>query len=228
MWRIVVFSLVAVVLSACTPFVPIQQDYSKNERLQVDLDDTLALRMKFREQRRQTTDLDKKAELTTRIMDLNSDIVSIKVSMGYPRPPLDPVDPNEFGLQVNETAGIVPANDYGTVIDNQGIDESSAGTSGGAMLGSAIGSAAYIDRSFRPGNNYSAMMQLGVGLFGAILGAQLDRPAVSQYHFRYALRRRDGEIVYRDSVQTDAFRHPVGMCLRMSDLQPVAQSLCAP
>ena len=96
------------------------------------------------------------------------------------------------------------------------------------MVGSALGSAAYIDRAFRPGNNYSAVAQLGAGLLGAIVGAQLDRRAVSQYRFRYALRRRDGEIVYGDSVQQDAFRHPVGMCLRITDLLPVSQTLCAP
>ena len=96
------------------------------------------------------------------------------------------------------------------------------------MVGSALGSAAYIDRSFRPGNNYSAVAQVGAGLLGALMGAQLDRRPVSQYHFRYALRRRDGEIVSSDSVQQDAFRHPVGMCLRIADLQPVSQTLCAP
>ena len=96
------------------------------------------------------------------------------------------------------------------------------------MVGSALGSAAYIDRSFRPCNNYSAVSQVGAGLLGALLGAQLDRRPVSQYHFRYALRRRDGEIVYADSVQQDAFRHPVGICLRIADLSPVPQALCAP
>lgn len=227
MQKIGCFALV-VALSACAPYVPVKQDYSKNERLQVDLDATLALREKFREQRRQTADLEKKAEITTRIMDLNSDIVSIKVSMGYPRPPLDPVDPVEFGREANEATGIVSVSEYGTVFDNQGIDRSSAGTTGGAIVGSALGSAAYIDRAFRSGNNYSSVAQLGAGLLGAVLGAQLDRRPVSQYHFRYALRRRDGEIVYSDSVQQDAFRHPVGMCLRIADLLPVSQSLCTP
>lgn len=130
--------------------------------------------------------------------------------------------------RLNEATGKVSPSDYGTVIDNQGIDQSSAGTTGGALVGTALGSAAYIDRAFRPGNNYSAVSQVGAGLLGALLGSQLDRRPVSQYHFRYALRRRDGEIVYRDSVQQDAFRHSVGMCLRIADLQPVSQTLCAP
>lgn len=96
------------------------------------------------------------------------------------------------------------------------------------MLGSAIGNAAYIDRALQSGNNYSALTQLGAGLLGALLGSQLDRPAATQFHFRYALRRRDGEIVYSDVVQQNSFRHPVGMCLQIADLQPVSQRLCAP
>ncbi len=277
MQKLVCFALAIALLSACTPFVPVKQDYSKNERLQVDLDATLALRERFRQQLKQTTDPDTKAAIATRIRGLNSDIVSIKVSMGYPWSPTDPIEadgesaanraqqeldhysalraqasaqlstPAEgnrndtladlkaidqrmaaSGRRLNEATGKVAPSDYGTVIDNQGIDQSSVGTTGGAMVGSALGSAAYIDRAFRPGNNYSAVTQLGAGLIGAVLGSQLDHRPVSQYHLRYALRRRDGEIVYSDSIQQDAFRHPVGMCLRIADLQPVSQTLCAP
>ncbi len=220
--------IAACALIGCAPYVPVKQDYSKNERLQADLDATLVLREKFRQERRRTPDLERKAEITTRIIGLNSDIVSIKVSMGYPRAPLDPIDPLETGQQDNFASRAPVATDYGTVIDNQGIDQSNGGSNGGAMIGSALGSAAYIDRSFRPGNNYSAVTQLGAGLLGAMIGAQLDRRPVSQFHVRYALRRLNGEIVYGDSVQQDAFRHPIGMCLRLADLQPVSQTLCAP
>ena len=82
MRKIVCFALVAALVSACAPYVPVKQDTSKNERLQVDLDATLALRTGFRQQLRQTTDPDTKAAITTRIQGLNSDIVSIKVAMG--------------------------------------------------------------------------------------------------------------------------------------------------
>ena len=51
MQKVVCFALV-VALNACTTYVPVKQDTSKNERLQVDLDVTLALRTGFREQLR--------------------------------------------------------------------------------------------------------------------------------------------------------------------------------
>lgn len=115
---------------------------------------------------------------------------------------------------------------YAMVIDNQGVDTSTPGTSGGAVLGSAVANAAYIDRAFSGSNNYSAKTQLAMGLLGAVVGSTLDKPAVQQYHFRYALKQHDGEILYRDSVQGDPFRHPAGMCLELSTLTPASQALC--
>lgn len=115
---------------------------------------------------------------------------------------------------------------YGLIIDNQGINESSAGTSSGAVLGAAIGNAAYIDRAFKPGNNYSAGAQLAVGLLGAVIGSAADKPPVAQFHFRYSLKYHDGEIGYHDSVQGDAFRHPAGICLEIARLTPAPQAMC--
>ena len=272
--------LFLVALTACGPYVPVKQDTSKNERLQADWGATVALRSKFREQLKLTTDAESKAALEDRIRGLNEDIVSIKTMMGYPASAPDAIDPDAISTSdkaqqdiaywnaerailvrqlkvypdpsqqyLRDDIAVIDRNlmalsrrpqsdarnavkaaliEYGKVIDAQGLDQSSPGTTGRAAIGSALGSAAYIDNAFRPGNNYSAVAQLGAGLFGAILGAQLDRRPVNQYRIRYALRRSDGEIVYGDAVQQDPFRHPVGMCLRIVDLQPVSQTLCAP
>lgn len=116
---------------------------------------------------------------------------------------------------------------YGFIIDNQGVNESSLGTNSGAALGAAIGNAAYIDRAFKPGNNYSAGAQLAVGLLGAVIGSATDRPALAQFHFRYALKYHNGEIGYHDSVQGDAFRHPLGICLEIARLTPAPQTMCS-
>ena len=115
---------------------------------------------------------------------------------------------------------------YALTIDNQGVNESTVGTNDGAVLGGVVGSALYIDRAFKPGNNYSVGAQLAAGLLGAMIGSALDKPAVQQYHFRYAIKRHDGEIEYRDSVQSDAFRHPAGMCVELATLSPASQGLC--
>lgn len=129
-------------------------------------------------------------------------------------------------IQKNHVVDLRDPAGYALIIDNQGVNESTPGTNGGAILGGAVANAAYIDRAFKPGNNYSATSQLAVGLLGAVIGASLDKQAVQQYHFRYAVKRHDGEIEYRDSVQGDAFRHPAGMCLELANLSPAPQALC--
>lgn len=115
---------------------------------------------------------------------------------------------------------------YGIVIDNQGVDISTAGTTDGAALGSAVANATYVDRAFNTSSNYSAKTQLAVGILGAVIGSSFNKPAVQQYHYRYALKLHDGEISYQESIQSNPFRHPVGMCLELKNLSPVPQILC--
>jgi len=119
---------------------------------------------------------------------------------------------------------------FGIIVDNQGVDESTPGSNAGSNLGMAVGNAAYIDKAFRDGN-YSAKGQLGAMLLGGLVGAALDRPQVSRFHYRYTVRMGDGNIQYIDEVSQDPFRHPVGICVNLpvitiaSDQQLCAQSL---
>lgn len=115
---------------------------------------------------------------------------------------------------------------FGVIIDNQGINESTAGTSGGASLGGAVANAAYIDNALK-GGNYSAKSQLAVGILGAILGSTLDSKPNVQYHYRYAVRLGNGNIKYFDEVKTDPFRHPAGICVSVPNIILVDQQLCA-
>jgi len=129
-------------------------------------------------------------------------------------------------IQKRHVVDVRDADAYGLVIDNQGVDVSTPGTTGGAVLGSAVANAAYVDRAFNPSNNYSAKTHLAATILGAVIGSSLDKPGVQQYHFRYALKLRDGEITYRESVQGSPFRHPAGVCLELLTLSPVPQVLC--
>jgi hypothetical protein len=128
-----------------------------------------------------------------------------------------------------QSTKIVEARDvgtYGTIADTQGIDESTPGTTSSAAFGAAIGQAAYIDHAFKPNNNYSAKNQVGATILGAVIGSAFDKPAVRQYHFRYAVRLADGEIRFLDSVQGNAFRFPAGLCVSVPDLAQLPQSVC--
>lgn len=116
---------------------------------------------------------------------------------------------------------------YGEIVDAQGLDLSTPETHSGAALGAAIGNAAYIDRALKPDNNFSAKTHLATILLGAIVGSALDKPAQAQYKFRYAVRMPDGDIEYREVLQSDPFRHPPGVCLDLNMMEKVSQSLCA-
>ena len=129
-------------------------------------------------------------------------------------------------IQAAQLVEVFSSDSFGTVIDTQGLDQSAPATSAGAALGSSFAEAAYIDRAFKPENSYSAKNQLAMGILGAVIGSTLDTPATQQFQFRYALRRSDGEVQYRDSVQSSPFRHPVGMCLNTISLDPLPQSVC--
>ena len=116
---------------------------------------------------------------------------------------------------------------FGIIVDNQGVDESTPGSNAGSNLGMAVGNAAYIDKAFRDGS-YSAKGQLGAMLLGGLVGAALDRPQVSRFHYRYTVRMGDGNIQYIDEVSQDPFRHPVGVCVNLPVITIAGdQQLCA-
>ncbi len=128
-------------------------------------------------------------------------------------------------IQEKYIVQIISDDDIGLIIDNQGVNESSPGTTGGAVLGGALAQTAYIDRAIK-GGNYSATNQLGLGILGAILGSSIDQKPTAQFHFRYALKTNHGEIRYIDKIESTAFRLPVGVCVLLSDLSSTEQSLC--
>lgn len=114
---------------------------------------------------------------------------------------------------------------YGVITDVQTVDQSTPGTTGGAALGGAVASAAYIDRSLR-GNSYSVGANLAVGLLGAMLGSAADTAPVQQHKTRYTVKLADGEVQYFDEVKADSFRHSPGVCIHVPEITLATQNLC--
>lgn len=116
---------------------------------------------------------------------------------------------------------------FGVIIDNQGVDRSTPGSTAGANIGGALAGASYIDRSFGR-NNYSARGHLGAVILGGLLGSTLDSNAQAHYQFRYAVRLHNGNVVYQDAHSAEPFRHPVGVCVLMPAVTLLPeQHLCA-
>lgn len=116
---------------------------------------------------------------------------------------------------------------YGWIADAQTVDESTPGTTDGAVLGGALGQAAYIDRSFRPGNNYSAGVQVLAGVLGAVVGSAMDRPPTRTFRTRYHVRTEDGSMVVEDQSRSDPFRMPMSTCVELPSLSDSDPSLCS-
>lgn len=120
---------------------------------------------------------------------------------------------------------ILSAQQYGMIVDAQSADESTSATYAGAAVGSGAAQVLYIDRSFRHGN-YSAGTHLGLGLLGALAGSALDRPAIEKYVNRYTVQTADGEIQYIDETKATKFRHSVGVCVTVPQLEQLSQKVC--
>jgi hypothetical protein len=130
-------------------------------------------------------------------------------------------------IQKRYLVEVPEAESFGVILDNQGVNESTPGTTSGAELGSALASATYIDRSINH-QNYSAKSHLGAAILGGLLGSTLDKPAVQQFHYRYAVKFLNGNVRYFDVVSADPFRHPAGVCVTVPEVALAPdQSLCA-
>lgn len=164
--------------------------------------------------------------LVTISLTISFSVLAEKSSISVLRPAWEALHETEReSMRTKFVVVVAEESDFGTIVDTQGIDQSTPGSNTGSIAGGAIASAAYIDRSLR-NNNYSAGAHLAIGVLGALVGSAANAPAISQYRFRYALKLSDGEIVTRDVMQSDPFRHSTGMCLSLSSMAPVPSALC--
>jgi hypothetical protein len=129
-------------------------------------------------------------------------------------------------IQQKYVVNLIDQNSVGTIVDAQAINESTSGSNAGSSLGGAFGNAAYVDKAIRSGN-YSAKEQLGANILGAVLGSAFNTPGVARFHFRYAVKFANGEIKYIDQIKSDAFRHPLGVCVTIPALELIEQQLCS-
>lgn len=128
-------------------------------------------------------------------------------------------------LRLQYETQVLPPEAYGSIVDVQGVDRSTRGTTAGAHLGGAVAGAAYLDHGLR-GGNYSAGGALAVTLLGAAIGSTMDRKPQARFQFRYTVRQGDGEMRYVDEHTATPFRHSPGLCVRVPGLTQVGQHVC--
>lgn len=125
---------------------------------------------------------------------------------------------------------IYSSNEVGVITERQIHNASTLGNAAGSTLGTAIGSAAYIDKAFsgKATNwNYSAKGHLAAQLVGAIVGGSVANTAPNElYRIRYSLRLRNGNTTYVDDVSGTALGYPIGACLHLVGPTLADDSLC--
>lgn len=120
----------------------------------------------------------------------------------------------------------IPSESVGVIQSAQLVNRSTEGTNGGALLGSGIAQAAYIDKAFKGNNNYSAMSHLGIGVLGGLLGSALDAKAERKFIINYGVKTSDGQIREVRIASPDEFTKPVGQCVKLPDLTQAPIGLC--
>jgi len=127
------------------------------------------------------------------------------------------------------SVNVVDGRSYGTILDAQSLNESTAGTNAGSQLGARYGNAAYVDNAFKgsPQNwNYSATGNLTAQVAGALIGSLADRPAVARFRTRYTIKTGSGSVEYVEEIKGDALRHTVGLCVTVSPIRPIDFDTC--
>jgi hypothetical protein len=127
------------------------------------------------------------------------------------------------------TVNVLEGKSYGLIIDSQGLNESTRGTTAGSQLGSRVASAAYVDNAFAgsPRNwNYSASGHLAAQLAGAVIGSMADKPGEARYRTRYTIKTGVGGVEYVEENRSDALRHFVGICVTTRPIKPIEFDTC--
>lgn len=116
----------------------------------------------------------------------------------------------------------------GVIQSVQTVNRSTAGSNTGAILGGALGQAAYVDHALKgSGNNYSAVNQIGAAVLGAAIGSTADQAPQSLFIFNYAIKTLDGQLREVRISSNQEFTKPIGQCVSFPELRPLQTISCS-
>lgn len=117
------------------------------------------------------------------------------------------------------------SSEIGIVTDRQVQNTSTHGSNDGAVVGGAIGTAAYINNATP--SSYSMKSDIASTALGALAGAMLfNKSPTVQYLIRYTIKLRNGEVIQVDQVSGTPLGQGVGICISASNAAPIDQSYC--
>lgn len=122
---------------------------------------------------------------------------------------------------------LIKSEKIGFIVDKQVEDNSVAATTSGAMLGSALASSAYIDKSIKSRSfNYSSKKHLAAEIAGAALGSSFDIEETRRYRVRYTIKSIKGDFIYYDEISGSSIGHSIGVCFDADRNVVINTSFC--
>lgn len=123
---------------------------------------------------------------------------------------------------------LAPPATIGVIQAVQSVNRSTAGTNAGAIVGGALGQAAYVDNAFKgSGNSYSAVNHVGSAILGAAIGSAADSAPQSRFDFNYAVKTLDGQLREVRTTSNQEFTKPIGQCVSFPQLNPLQAISCS-
>lgn len=139
-------------------------------------------------------------------------------------------------LESENIVNTIADESYGSIIDVQGQDLSTPGSTMGSFLGAEYARRQFNDQYLQNQFNridqgksvqpYNSSASMRAQLLGAIAGSGSDTAATSRYRYRYSIRTGDSKIITRDVISQEPFRIARGTCVNLKDLEPVQQQIC--
>jgi len=122
---------------------------------------------------------------------------------------------------------VIPATSVGIIQSAQLVDRSTAATSTGSIVGSAVGQVVYLDRAFSgTRSSYSAGSHVGAGLLGALVGSVFDNPGSRAFIINYGVKTMDGQVREQRVLSPDEFAKPLGQCVKFPEMSTFPSSIC--
>lgn len=113
----------------------------------------------------------------------------------------------------------------GVIIERQVQDVSKPGSSAGSDAGSALASAVYVNNAMNSGQ-YNMWTDIGVGVFGGIVGSTANRSPEQRYLVKYTVKTADGKIRSNSLYAKSSIGHAIGECLYLHTVEVVDQLNC--
>ena len=126
---------------------------------------------------------------------------------------------DRYDIEFYSDAGI------GLITERQVQDVSTAGSTTGSDVGSALASAVYLNNTLSSGN-YNVWTDIGVTVLGGIAGSGANKKPESRFLLKYTIRNREGNLRSTTVYRSSPLGKPIGTCFSFKSNSSVNEEYC--